>query len=134
MVERADISSVLSQIRSVRHDASHSMHMQGMGSPNGPLVRALQEGGPEGVAGIGATDQVRDVPSFATLLRQAIDNVNGHQQTASDLRTRYELGDPDVDIVNVMVAAQKSSVAFDAMSQVRNRLVNAYQEIMRMPV
>ncbi|MFK7159758.1 flagellar hook-basal body complex protein FliE [Marinospirillum sp. MEB164] len=134
MVERADISSVLSQIRSVRHDTSHGMQVHGLGSPNGPLVRALQEGGPEGVASIGATDQVRDVPSFATMLRQAIDNVNGHQQTASDLRTRYELGDPDVDIVNVMVASQKASVAFDAMSQVRNRLVNAYQEIMRMPV
>jgi flagellar hook-basal body complex protein FliE len=33
-----------------------------------------------------------------------------------------------------MIAAEKSSVAFEAMTQVRNKLVEAYQEIMNMPV
>jgi len=50
------------------------------------------------------------------------------------LRESYEMGDPEVDITQVMIASQKSTVAFEAMTQVRNKLVTAYQEIMRMPV
>ena len=131
MVERAEISSVLSQIRAnqQRLDSSTTLAMSGR---QGPLVDALREG--TEVAGVRKTEGVKEVPSFATMLRQAIDNVNGHQQAANDLRARYELGDPDVDITNVMIAAQKSTVSFEAMTQVRNRLVGAYQEIMRMPI
>jgi flagellar hook-basal body complex protein FliE len=131
MVERADISSVLSQIRASSHDVNSSFASAEM-NQRAPLVKGLQEGGQ--VPGVAGSEEVKEVPSFSTLLKQAIDNVNGHQQTASDLRTRYELGDPNVDITNVMIAAQKSSVSFEAMTQVRNRLVSAYQEVMRMPI
>ncbi|WP_114418760.1 flagellar hook-basal body complex protein FliE [Marinospirillum perlucidum] len=131
MVERAEISSVLSQIRASHQGVNSSFASTAMAQQN-PLVRGLQEGNP--VAGVEPTQEVKEVPSFTTLLKQAIDNVNGHQQTANDLRTRYEMGDPNVDITNVMIAAQKSSVSFEAMTQVRNRLVSAYQEIMRMPI
>lgn len=132
MIERADISSVLTQIRATQGQMNSGLN----GSPTGltPLVSGLQEGGVNSVARVDASSDVKEVPSFASMLKQAIDNVNGHQQEANDLRTRYEMGDPDVDIVNVMIASQKSTVAFEAMSQVRSRLVNAYQEIMRMPI
>lgn len=132
MIERADISGVLTQIRS----AQGQIH-QGMNASKAdfsPLVSGLQENSTQSIAGVGAASNVKEVPSFATLLKQAVDNVNGHQQQANDLRTRYEMGDPDVDIVNVMISAQKSSVAFEAMSQVRTRVVNAYQEVMRMSI
>ncbi|MDR9466759.1 flagellar hook-basal body complex protein FliE [Marinospirillum sp.] len=131
MVERADISSVLSQIRASSHDVNSSFASAEM-NQRAPLVKGLQEGGQ--VPGVTGSEEVKEVPSFSTLLKQAIDNVNGHQQTANDMRTRYELGDPNVDITNVMIAAQKSSVSFEAMTQVRNRLVSAYQEVMRMPI
>lgn len=130
MVDRADISSVLSQIRSVQTQVNPGLGAQ----PYAPMVRGLSEVGSGLVNGVQGADSVKEVPSFATMLKQAIDKVNDHSQTASDLRTRYELGDPDVDIVNVMISSQKASVAFEAMSQVRSRLVGAYQEIMRMPV
>ncbi|SFX22112.1 flagellar hook-basal body complex protein FliE [Marinospirillum alkaliphilum] len=130
MIERADISGVLMQIRSAQGQIN-SGFSSSVGQ--GPLVHGLREG-VTGPAGVQDSLPVKEVPSFASLLKQAIDNVNGHQQTANDLRTRYELGDPDVDIVNVMIASQKATVAFEAMSQVRSRLVGAYQEIMRMPI
>ncbi|MBR9885467.1 MAG: flagellar hook-basal body complex protein FliE, partial [Oceanospirillales bacterium] len=46
----------------------------------------------------------------------------------------YELGDPSVDLPQVMIQAQKASVSFQAMTQVRNRLVSAYEEIMKMSI
>lgn len=125
MIERAEISQVLAQIRATQGQ------MSGPKPVGGPLVQGLHEG-PASVSEAGKT--VTEVPSFATLLKQAIDGVNKQQLESSDLRTRYELGDPDVDLVSVMISSQKASVSFEAMSQVRSRLVTAYQEIMRMPI
>lgn len=134
MIERADISSVLTQIRSAQGQMNNGLNPASTGLQ--PLVSGLQENAAvDEVSNVGeASNNVKEVPSFASMLKQAIDNVNEHQKETSNLRTRYEMGDPDVDIVNVMIASQKSSVAFEAMSQVRTRLVTAYQEIMRMPV
>lgn len=72
--------------------------------------------------------------SFADTLRQAVDNVNGLQKEANDLRTRFDLGDRSVSIGDVMIAANKSGIAFEAAVQVRNKFVEAYKEIMNMPV
>ncbi|MBL1378389.1 flagellar hook-basal body complex protein FliE [Zobellella iuensis] len=71
---------------------------------------------------------------FSTLLNQAVNKVNGLQQSTDGLRTRFELGDDTVSLEQVMIAAQKSSLAFDATVQVRNKVVDAYKTIMNMPV
>ena len=71
---------------------------------------------------------------FSALLKQSIDQVNDTQQAASKLRNAFSAGDPSVDVTEVMVALQKAGVAFQAMTEVRNRLVSAYQDIMSMPV
>lgn len=71
---------------------------------------------------------------FQNVLRDSLRGVNQTQQAASDLQTRFELGDDNVSLPQVMVAMNKSSIAFEATNQVRNRLLNAYQEIMRMQV
>lgn len=71
---------------------------------------------------------------FASLLTNAVNNVNGLQQSTDDLRTRFELGDDSVSLESVMIASQKSSIAFDATVQVRNKVVEAYKTIMNMPV
>ena len=42
--------------------------------------------------------------------------------------------DPGTDLTEVMIAAQKASLSFRAMAEVRNKLVTAYQDIMNMPV
>jgi flagellar hook-basal body complex protein FliE len=71
---------------------------------------------------------------FGELLKQSIDHVNSAQQEASELRTAFESGEGDMDLAQVMIAAQKSSLSFEAMVQVRNKLVEAYQDVMNMPI
>jgi flagellar hook-basal body complex protein FliE len=73
-------------------------------------------------------------PDFAGLLRDSVEQVNASQQTASQLSAAFEAEDPNVDLAQVMVALEKSSITFQAMTQVRNKLVSAYQEIMNMAV
>ena len=71
---------------------------------------------------------------FADLLKQSVDKVNDTQMESKKLAEAFQLGDPNVQLSEVMVASQKASVSFQAMLQVRNKLVNAYQEIMNMQV
>lgn len=71
---------------------------------------------------------------FANLLRQGIDQVNQTQASASSLATAFERGTPGVELPQVMLEMQKASVSFRALTEVRNRLVSAYQEIMNMPI
>ncbi|WP_018861313.1 MULTISPECIES: flagellar hook-basal body complex protein FliE [unclassified Thioalkalivibrio] len=89
-----------------------------------------------GVEGTNPTQQPSQVggADFQNVLRDSLRGVNQVQQDASDLQTRFELGDENVSLPQVMVAMNKSSIAFEATNQVRNRLLNAYQEIMRMQV
>lgn len=71
---------------------------------------------------------------FAELLRSSIDAVAETQSKASDLAAALERGDKSVTLPEVMIALQKASLSFQAMTEVRNKLVNAYQDIMNMPI
>lgn len=71
---------------------------------------------------------------FRDLLKRSIDAVNETQQHAGGLRTAFERGEAGLDLAQVMIAAQKSSVSFQAMVEVRNKLVEAYKDVMNMPV
>lgn len=71
---------------------------------------------------------------FANLLTQELGKVNDLQQASGVLKNRLEVGDPNVDLTQVMLASQKASIAFTATLQVRNRLVQAYQDVMNMPL
>ncbi|MFY8272899.1 flagellar hook-basal body complex protein FliE [Pseudoalteromonas sp. SSDWG2] len=71
---------------------------------------------------------------FGELLSNAIDTVNGLQKDAKAKVTAVEMGDRRVSLAEAMIASQKSSVAFEATVQVRNKLVEAYKDIMNMPV
>jgi flagellar hook-basal body complex protein FliE len=73
-------------------------------------------------------------PDFAGLLKESVNSVSEAQQASSKLQAAFEAEDPNVDVAQVMVAMQKSSLSFQAMVTVRNKLVAAYQEIMSMPV
>ncbi len=71
---------------------------------------------------------------FAQMLKASVDQVNTAQQNAQRLAEAFELGDSSVNLAQVMVEMQKASLSFQAMTQVRNKLVSAYQEIMSMQV
>jgi flagellar hook-basal body complex protein FliE len=70
--------------------------------------------------------------NFSDLFVKAIDHVNTSQQEVKALRDGFQQGDPRIDISEVMIASQKSNIEFQLLMQVRNRLINAYQEIMNM--
>lgn len=72
--------------------------------------------------------------SFGSVLKQSLEEVNSAQQAAGSLATRFQQGDPTVSLPEVMVSTQKASLHFEAATQVRNRLIAAYQEIMNMQV
>lgn len=59
--------------------------------------------------------------------------VNAAQADASAASAAYERGETS-DIAGVMLARQKSSIAFEATLQVRNKLLSAYRDVMNMPV
>ncbi len=72
--------------------------------------------------------------SFSSLLTQSVDKVNELQQQSSKVKEAFEMGDTNVQLSEVMIASGKAGVAFQGMVQVRNRMLEAYQEIMRMQV
>lgn len=71
---------------------------------------------------------------FGQLLRQSIDTVNETQQQAAAMKQAFETGRGDADLAEVMIAIQKSSLSFETMVQVRNKLVDAYKDVMNMPI
>jgi flagellar hook-basal body complex protein FliE len=71
---------------------------------------------------------------FAELLKTSIDAVNQAQTTAYDMAAALERGDKSVALPEVMIALQKANLSFQAMTEIRNRLVSAYQEVMNMPI
>ena len=72
--------------------------------------------------------------AFSQLLSDSLSAVNRLQQTGATAAANYERGVGDADLSQVMVSLQKASLSFQAMTEVRNKLVNAYQEVMNMPV
>lgn len=81
-----------------------------------------------------ATNNIQNATDFQSLISKLIDSVNEAEQTSSQLKNSYELGDKGVSLTQVMIASQKSEISFQALLQVRNKLLSAYQEIMRIQI
>ena len=71
---------------------------------------------------------------FGNLLKNAINTVNDLQKDAGAKKTAFEMGDRSVSLAETMIASQKAGIGFEATVQVRNKFVEAYKEIMSMPV
>ena len=112
-----EIDRVLAQIRSMSHGAGSAGGVGGLRGPSSAV------GGP------GAVDK-----GFATLLKQGLDSVNQVQNKATTLQTQFERGVPGVELPQVMLEMQKANVSFRALAEVRNKFVDAYREIMNMPL
>ena len=70
---------------------------------------------------------------FASVLKSMLVDVSGSQNHSNQLAAAFERGQHQ-DLAEVMIAQQKSRLAFQTTLQVRNKLVSAYQDIMNMPV
>ena len=86
----------------------------------------MPAGGADGAAGVQG--------GFKAAMSSALQNVSRAQMEASRLQREVTLGNPGVSIEETMVAMQKAQIGFQATLQVRNRLVQAYSEIMNMQV
>ncbi|MHC1480547.1 flagellar hook-basal body complex protein FliE [Frateuria aurantia] len=85
------------------------------------------------VAGVATQAASASSPTdFASVLKQSLADVNDTQVNASQLSNAFESGDSSVDLGQTVVAGQKASLAFSALTQVRNDLTDAYKQIMDM--
>jgi len=75
--------------------------------------------------------------NFASTVTEALgrtlNQVNEAQSNSRTMVTRFESGE-DVPLTDVVLSMQKSSLAFEATLQVRNKILKAYEDIMSMPV
>lgn len=95
-------------------------------NPVGPLQEG---GGPRKSARIGG--ERKDVPSFKETLKETMKNVNDMQVKADKSIEKMVAGEI-TDVHQVMSAVQEANVAFNMMMEIRNKVMDAYQEVLRM--
>lgn len=93
-------------------------------------LKAQAGAGPAAAAGQAAAPAVE----FGAAMKTAVAQVSTAQQGARAMAQAFEAGEPGVDLTRVMLEVQKASLSFKAMTEVRNKLVAAYQEVMNMPI
>jgi flagellar hook-basal body complex protein FliE len=71
---------------------------------------------------------------FVASLDSALKSVSRNQHASAELQRQFQLENPNVSLEETMIAMNKSQISFSAAVQVRNRLVQAYEQIMNMPV
>lgn len=88
----------------------------------------------ENAAGLGSVSPNQSVgKSFSDTLNDALKNVNDLQKGADKAMQDLSTGKTD-NIPEVMIAAEKADLALKLMVQVRNKIIDAYQEVMKMQV
>jgi flagellar hook-basal body complex protein FliE len=71
--------------------------------------------------------------SFGSVLKDAISDINKLQNDADNAIAKVQLEDAG-SIHEAMIALEKAGISFQVMMQVRNKILDAYQEVMRMQV
>lgn len=100
---------------------------------NTPITRVGDQGlvlplGPRETGKVAGTDG-----SFSQVLEQFVTDVNTLQNKASESIEKLATGEI-TDVHQVMIAVEEAGTAMEFMLEIRNKIVEAYQEIMRMPV
>jgi flagellar hook-basal body complex protein FliE len=91
-----------------------------------PEVRPIKSNGPEDVGKAGG-------PSFADTLKESIAEVNDLKLQADAAIEKLATGE-STDIQETIMAVEKADVSFKLMMEVRSKILNAYQEVMRTQV
>ena len=71
--------------------------------------------------------------NFSQMVSGALEHVNGLSVEADRLQSAYERGE-DLPLTDVVLGMQKSSIAFEATLQIRNKVLKAYEDVLNMPV
>lgn len=109
-----------------------SMSLQAMG--NKPPAIDVDAIGINGTASNNVGKINESTSNFGDMLTDALKSVNDLQKDSGDKKRAFEMGDSNVTLAEVMIASSKSGIALDATVQIRNKFVEAYKEIMSMPV
>jgi flagellar hook-basal body complex protein FliE len=109
-----------------------SMSLQAMG--NKPPTVDADGIGINGIASNSVGKINNSSSDFGSMLTDALKSVNDLQKDSGAKKTAFEMGDTSVTLGDVMIASSKSGIALDATVQIRNKFVEAYKEIMSMPV
>ena len=88
---------------------------------------------PDGMP-LAAPARATETQGFGTAMTQALKSVSQAQLESSRMQREVQLDNPTVSLEETMVAMQRAQIGFQATLQVRNRLVQAYTEIMSMQV
>lgn len=97
-----------------------------------PSVQQIFAPTPNSVKGA-STTPFEAQKSFASVLKESINNINQSQLDADNMTQKLVNGE-NVDLHQVMIAQQKANITLQAALEVRNKVIDAYQEIMRMQV
>ncbi len=100
------------------------------------IIKGIESGGGLEQAFPSAREAVRTespATSFASYLGEMVSKVNTAQQESNKAIQELATGEAR-GLHEVMIAMEKSAISFQFMTQVRNKVVEAYQEVMRMPV
>ena len=114
MIDRISNANIQSMIETLR---AHQSQATGVNAP----------------AGETPTNKIQGQPDFFKSVQNALDSVNDTQLKSRGMQEAYERGE-EVPLTEVVLSMQKSSLAFEATLQVRNKVMKAYEEIMNMPV
>lgn len=106
---RSDISEMISKIRELSNKNNIFADTNKVGQPSG-------------------------FEEVLSMTKNAVSNVNDLQQESSALKAAYVTGDSNVSMSQIIVASQKSKLAFEGLLAVRNKILDAYKEIMNMPI
>lgn len=113
MINDINSSSMMLQMRS----------MSDMAANNTTPLQINNDGLPGNL--VSDTEKV----DFSSLLKSAIQQVNSIQAESRGLQSDFISGKEGVDLAQVMIASEKTSVAFGAMLEIRNKLLKAYEEV-----
>lgn len=109
---RSDISEMLAKIREMSNKTNVFTEKSVVNSLNPP----------------------QSFENVMSLAKTAATNVSQIQNQSETLKNAYLAGDGNVSMSQVIVASQKSKLAFEGLIAVRNKILEAYKEIMSMPV
>lgn len=84
-----------------------------------------------GGAGISGTSQVGSGPSFSERLKEVVNGADEIQKTSDKMSTDFAEGN-SYDIHGTMIALQRADISLRFVSNIRNRVLEAYREVMRM--
>lgn len=114
---------LISRANAIHNNPSANLGLIGSISPE--KLSSLEVG-----RGVESSDRL----DFQTVLKDAVRGVSDAQSTAQSKAQAYQLGDDSTTLEDVMISIQKANLAMQGMVQVRNRLVEAYREVMNLQV